>query len=127
MSELTLTVPATPESLHVLRVVVTGVAARLDWPFDSLEEFRLAVDEASARLVAIPALVLELRIRPGEDGVEVVISSDADERDWPPTGHESTLNWRVLGALVDEVAFERFEGRPAIRLLKRASRAETRS
>lgn len=128
MSELRLTVPAQPESLHVLRVVVTGVGARLDWSFDSLDEFSLAVDEASARLVAgAPALVLELVIRPGDDAVEVVISSDADGRDWPPEGHQSTLNWQVLNALVDEVAFDRFDDRPGIRLLKRVARRESGS
>lgn len=122
MSEVTVTVPARPEFVHVLRSVVATVAARADLTYDEIDDLRLAVDEACAQLLTIPAPAetLALHLTPIEDGgLVVVVTTDADHPSWPPAGAERTLTWQVLSALADEARFEDVEGHPALRLTKR--------
>jgi serine/threonine-protein kinase RsbW len=122
LSEVTVTVPAKHEFVHVLRSVVATVAARADLTYDEIDDLRLAVDEACAQLLAVPAIAmtLVLKLSPLDaGGLLVVVSTDADHPSWPPPGAERTLTWQVLAALADEARFEEVEGHPALRLTKR--------
>jgi serine/threonine-protein kinase RsbW len=114
-------VPARAEFVHVLRSVTAAVAARLPLSLDDVDDLRLAVDEACARLLALPGepstFRLDLRTLP--DQFEMVAAVDASTPTWPPTGFEDTLAWRVLGALAENVRFELWNGAPAIRIVKR--------
>lgn len=124
MADVTVSVPARPDFIHVLRSVVGAVAARADFTFDAIDDLRLAVDEASAQLLSFnsPATSLTLRISlTHEGGIELVASTDADLASavWPPDGAERTLTWQVLSALADEAHFERAGTGPALRIRKR--------
>jgi serine/threonine-protein kinase RsbW len=128
MTEVTVSVPARPDFIHVLRSVIAAIAARADFSFDSIDDMRLAVDEASAQLLSFsaPATMLTRRVTLTEDGgLEVVASTDADISSavWPPEGAERTLTWQVLSALADEARFERLDSGPALRLWKRREAA----
>lgn len=131
MADVTVSVPARPDFIHVLRSVIAAVAARADFTYDSIDDLRLAVDEASAQLLAFesPATTLTLRISSTEGGgdLDVVVSTDADvgTAAWPPEGAERTLTWQVLSALADEARFERLDSGPALRLRKRREAAST--
>jgi serine/threonine-protein kinase RsbW len=118
--EISVTVPARPEFLHVVRSVAASVAARLDLGYDDIEDLRIAVDEACAQLLVDggPATQLTLNITPSGGGVEVVVCTDGDIRDWPPEGFEESLIWQVLSGLTEAPSFERYEGKPAMRLMK---------
>jgi anti-sigma regulatory factor (Ser/Thr protein kinase) len=115
-------VPAREDFVPVLRTVTTAVTGRASLPFDDIADVRLLVDEASAHVLAVDdgqtSLALELRAR--RDGVEALVWSDGRARTWPPEDLESSLGWRVLSALADEVEFVRHDGGPAIRIRKRA-------
>jgi serine/threonine-protein kinase RsbW len=117
-----LTVPARPEFVHVLRSVTAAVASRVPLSLDDVDDLRLAVDEACARLLALhgEAKSIRLDLRSLTDRFEVVVAVDAPALSWPPTGFEETLAWRVLGALAQSVRFELWNGAPAIRIVKRA-------
>ena len=126
MSEVTVKVPAQPDFVHVLRSVVATVAARADLTFDEIDDLRLAVDEACAQLLALPATTLTIRLSPSDDGgLVVVVTTDADVRVWPPAGAERTLTWQVLAALADDARFEQVDGKPALRLTKNRQPATT--
>ena len=131
MADVTVSVPARPDFIHVLRSVVAAVAARADFTFDAIDDLRLAVDEACAQLLsfAAPASNLTLRITSTDQGggLEVVASTDADiaTAAWPPDGAERTLTWQVLSALADEARFERLATGPALRMRKRREKAST--
>jgi len=130
MADVTVSVPAKPEFVHVLRSVVASVAARASFTFDEIDDLRLAVDEACAQLLAFPppATTLELRIAFGDAGtIEVVASTDADAGAaiWPPEGAERTLTWQVLSALADEARFESAGARPGLRIIKHRETAPT--
>ena len=122
--EITVTVPARPDFLHVVRSVMASVAARLDLGYDDIEDLRIAVDEACAQLLSDggPSSELNLIITPSGDRIEVIVCTDGDVRDWPPPGIEDRLIWQVLNALTDRPSFERYQGNPAMRLVKKVAR-----
>lgn len=119
-SEITVIVPPRPEFAHVLRAVVASVAARLDLPYDAIEELRILVDEAMAQLVGVraPASFWRLRVIPSPTSVEVTVCTDAEVETWPPERAERSLGWQVLSGLADEAAFERWDGLAAVRMRK---------
>jgi serine/threonine-protein kinase RsbW len=99
--------------------VVASVAARLDFPYDAIEDLRIAVDEACAQLLAVgraAARTLRLRITPSPEGMDLVASTDARAA-WPP-GAERTLAWQVIAALADRADFDTEDGGPALRMTK---------
>ena len=55
-----LTVPADGGYLGVLRTATAGLAARLHFALDEIEDLRIAVDEACAMLLAIASRGAEL-------------------------------------------------------------------
>lgn len=114
------TIPAKPEFVHILRSVTASVAARLDFPFDVIEDLRLAVDEACAQLLAIrpPASSLDISISTTGQTIEIVASADSQPRQWPPPGAQDGLAWKVLGVLIDEVKFETSDNGPSLILKK---------
>ena len=57
-----LTVPADGGYLGVLRTATAGLAARLQFALDEIEDLRIAVDEACAMLLAIATRDAELRV-----------------------------------------------------------------
>lgn len=113
--------PARAEYLHVLRAVGSSVAARAPLPYDAVDDLRLAVDEASAMLLAIraPATTITLEVETLPDRLEIVVRSDVDVVGWPAPGMERTVGWTVLSALVDGVRTEAQPGGAALRLVKR--------
>lgn len=124
-SDVVVSVPARPDFVHVLRSVTASVAARINLPYDDIDDLRLAVDEASAQLlvVASEGSALTLRIIPTEDFLELVVAINATRVDWPPPEAEESLAWRLMSALADEARFERSDHGPALRLTKRIPRS----
>ena len=118
---ITVSVPPQAGSVQVLRAVTASVAARMNMPFDGIEDLRLAVDEACAWLLGPPreATSMTLRLRPKDDRLEAVVSIDAAGRAWPPPDLEQSLSWKVLSALVDTVSLDTEASGPSIRLIKR--------
>lgn len=105
----------------MFRTVVAAVAARLDFPYDALDDLRMVVDEASAALLAIrsPAERLSLSLTPGDGKLEILVRSDASAESWPGPDVERSLTWKVLEALTDETRFETTPEGPAVRAIRR--------
>lgn len=117
--DLTVTVPARPEYVQVLRAVVAGVAARLDFQYDAIEDLKIAVDEACAQLLPLAPSSLTMRVREGERAVEATVSAEVEAVTWPPDGAERSLAWQVLRGLTDEARWEGTGSAPALHLVKR--------
>ena len=71
-----LTVPADGGYLGVLRTATAGLAARLHFALDEIEDLRIAVDEACAMLLAVATRDAELECRFGvtEDALTVEVT-----------------------------------------------------
>lgn len=114
--DITVTLPAQSEFVHVLRSVVASIASRLDFSVDAIEDLRLIVDEACGQLLAMPgATKLTLRVLPSNGTLELLVSTDGNYS-WPPRG-QNALAWEILSALSDSSQFDQRDG-PTIRLSK---------
>ncbi|MFY1633900.1 ATP-binding protein [Solwaraspora sp. WMMB335] len=116
-----LTVPADGGYLSVLRTATAGLAARLQFALDEIEDLRIAVDEACAILLAVAArgADLECRFSVTEDAltVEVTVSTVRGAK-LPP---EPSFAWQVLRALTTSTTAAIDGGQASIKLLNRRS------
>jgi serine/threonine-protein kinase RsbW len=114
-----LVVPADGSYLAVLRTATAGLAARLQFTLDEIEDLRIAVDEACAMLLAVSApssdLTCEFEVTPAALTIEVGVPVQGTAA---LPGNQS-FSWQVLTALAGEVAADTTPGRAAIRLTKR--------
>ena len=94
--------PAEGAYLSVLRTATAGLAARLDFTLDEIEDLRIAVDEACAMLLpqAIPGTNLECAFDLGAEDMTITVSVVAAE---PRTPARDTFAWTVLSALAGTV------------------------
>ena len=94
--------PADGAYLSVLRTATAGLAARLDFTLDDIEDMRIAVDEACAMLLsqAIPGSSLECSFTLSPDDMTITVAVPSlNPR--PPSG--DTFAWTVLSALAGAV------------------------
>jgi serine/threonine-protein kinase RsbW len=94
--------PAEGAYLSVLRTATAGLAARLDFTLDEIEDLRIAVDEACAMLLsqAIPGTNLECDFELGAESMTITVSVVAAQ---PRTPARDTFAWTVLSALAGDV------------------------
>jgi serine/threonine-protein kinase RsbW len=118
-----LTVPADGTYLAVLRTATAGLAARLHFALDEIEDLRIAVDEACAMLLAVAARDTELdcRFAVSEDALTVQVAVSTVPGALLPA--ESSFAWKVLTALATEASADVADGRATIRLLTRRADA----
>ncbi len=94
--------PADGAYLSVLRTATAGLAARLDFTLDEIEDLRIAVDEACALLLRQPVAdsPLTCLFNLTKDGMEVTVSA-ATINGQPPA--RDNFAWTVLTALAGDV------------------------
>lgn len=114
--EVRLEVPASPEFLRLARVTATGLASRLGFSFDDVEDLRLAIDELCFTLIGAKGTDgnVELLYRVLDGSLEIVgtligASASPQLSEWSD---------QILRALVDEHEV-RAGDRAGFRLLKR--------
>jgi serine/threonine-protein kinase RsbW len=111
--------PADGAYLSVLRTATAGLAARLDFTLDEIEDLRIAVDEACAMLLnqAVRGGHLTCQFELGEDSLLIEVSAPTHGSALPA---RDTFAWRVLSALTGTVeAGVDHAGQVYIRLHKR--------
>jgi serine/threonine-protein kinase RsbW len=116
-------VPADGSYLAVLRTATAGLAARLQFTLDEIEDLRIAVDEACAMLLALlarstadhPVLTCQFEVTDAALSISVAVPVNGDAG--LPGGQ--SFSWQVLTALAGEVSAETSNGKAAIKLVKR--------
>ena len=100
--QVTIRMPAEGAYLSVLRTATAGLAARLDFTLDEIEDLRIAVDEACGMLLAqaVPGADLECDFTLGEDRMSIAVSTLAAH---PRPPARDTFAWTVLSALAGNV------------------------
>ena len=95
---VTIEMPAEGAYLSVLRTATAGLAARLDFTLDEIEDLRIAVDEACGMLLgqAAGGATLECDFTLGEDQISIAVSARSQQ---PRTPARDTFAWTVLSAL----------------------------
>ena len=123
MDVVRLSIPRDEPYNGVARLVVGGLAARLSFSYEHLEDIKLALDSflANEAYAAGPTLTIEIRVR--EDGIELRAGPVADalrtdlERDVPES--EGVGLGRLLSTLADGVGVESENGSSWLRFEKR--------
>jgi serine/threonine-protein kinase RsbW len=113
--------PAAGAYLSVLRTATAGLAARLDFTLDEIEDLRIAVDEACAMLLsqALPGADLECQFALESDSMRVSVSVLTQDGQEPS---RDTFAWTVLSALAGDVSSNAgVDNRVTITLNKRRS------
>jgi serine/threonine-protein kinase RsbW len=118
-----LTVPALTGYLGVVRTATAGLAARLSFTLDEIEDLRIAVDEACVMLLSLPGpqppavATLTCLFRVHQDTLAVTVSAQVDDLAALPA--DQSFAWQVLTAHATEVTGRAQHGQAAIDLLKR--------
>jgi serine/threonine-protein kinase RsbW len=99
---VTVRLPADSAYLSVLRTATAGLAARLDFNLDEIEDLRIAVDEACAMLLAqaVPGTDLTCEFELTDDAMSVAVSVLTVDGRRP--SHD-TFAWTVLSSLAGDV------------------------
>ena len=100
--QVTVCMPAEGAYLSVLRTATAGLAARLDFTLDEIEDLRIAVDEACAMLLsqAVPGTSLDCTFTLGRDQMTIAVSV-LSQAARPPSS--DSFAWTVLSALAGSV------------------------
>lgn len=100
--DVELRIPADSSYLSVLRTATAGLAARLDFTLDDIEDLRIAVDEACAMVLpqARPDSDLTCSFDLGATRLTVAVTAECDT---PRPPDRTGFAWTVLAALTSEV------------------------
>ena len=114
-----LVVPADGSYLAVLRTATAGLAARLQFTLDEIEDLRIAVDEACAILLAVAPAQTEVtsEFSVTDEALSIEVSVPVKGKAELPSGN--SFSWQVLTALAGEVSARSDGERATIRLTKR--------
>ncbi len=99
---VTVRLPADSAYLSVLRTATAGLAARLDFNLDEIEDLRIAIDEACAMLLAqaVPGTDLTCEFELTGDAMSIGVSVLTVDGQLPS---RDTFAWTVLSSLAGDV------------------------
>lgn len=117
--EVRLAVPAQPEFLRLARVTAAGLASRLGFSYDEVEDLRLAIDELCFGLTGSHGRDGTVAVHYLLDGDRLVIEGYGQFVTPQRSVQLSELSEVILHALVDEHTLEDTEDGPRFRLVKR--------
>jgi len=103
--DVALRIPADSAYLSVLRTATAGLAARLDFTLDDIEDLRIAVDEACAMVLpqARQDSDLTCSFELAETRLTVAVTAECDA---PCPPDKDGFAWTVLAALTSDVQAE---------------------
>ena len=122
VGDVRLVVPAAPEYLRLVRLTAAGLASRLGFTFDEVEDLRIAVDELCFQLLgevngdggSIEPRTMDLVYSAGDDSITIT-GRTGMSGDVPAP---SDLSEQILDALVDEHEVSGGDGMITFRLRK---------
>jgi serine/threonine-protein kinase RsbW len=109
-ADVELRLPADSAYVSVLRTTTAGLAARLDFPIDDIEDLRIAVGEASAMVLPesdeAGDLLCRFFMSPGELTVTVAVTSSHAV----PAPDYDSFAWQVLTTMATSAAADSGDG-----------------
>ena len=119
-AEVELRLPAVSAYASVLRTTTAGLAARLDFTIDDIEDLRIAVGEAHATVLEHADdggdLVCTFRLAPGEMVIDLTAPTSTDvvpDRD--------SFAWQVLSTLATSAEIDVADGRVSVSMTMHSS------
>lgn len=116
---VSLSVPADPESISIVRSVVASVASKLEVTYDAVDDLRIAAAEA-ATLVLATGSGGRLRVDLSPGGSELTMRVWRDGAAEPATDIDrGGLAWRVIEGLTDGAEVGEVDGSVSVELTVR--------
>src|SRR4051812_12193760 len=123
-ADVELRLPADSAFVSVLRTTTAGLAARLDFPIDDIEDLRIAVGEASAMVLPEASTSSDLTcrffMRPAALTVSVTVTVDSDV-----TPDYDSFAWQVLTTLATSASADTEDSTFTISLTMESGHPET--
>jgi len=125
-ADVELRLPADNAYASVLRTTTAGLAARLDFPIDDIEDLRIAVGEASAMVLgqAMPGTDLLCRFYQGDGELTIGITGTVDTISGVVGPDKDSFAWQVLTTLATDATAEAVDSTFSITLTMVSSRQE---
>ncbi|MCX8053021.1 MAG: ATP-binding protein [Armatimonadetes bacterium] len=127
-AQVELIIPCRPEFVGVARLVMLGVASRMRFSYDEVEDIRLAVGEACTTSVewaernrrSDSTIVLRSEITPDKLTVDIIdtAGSRKDEADSSDDQDKEDLGALLITLLVDEIKIEPGPDGTRVRMVK---------
>jgi serine/threonine-protein kinase RsbW len=119
--DVELRLPADGAYVAILRTATAGLAARIDFTLDDIEDLRIAVDEACAMVLpqAVPGSTLDCAFWLDPASITVAVSAECDS---PRQPSRDGFAWTVLSALASSVSADTDGDRLTISLTRKAGR-----
>lgn len=111
-----LAMPAMPEYVRLARLTAAGLATRLGFSYDDVEDLRIAVDELCYLLVGSDGRPGSITLTYGVADDELVVEGEGAAGGKPEFAE---LSEQILAALVDEYEVVRSDGRVTFRMVRR--------
>lgn len=122
MDTVSLSIPASPAYLQVVRLIAAGLGTRIGFTIDDIEDLKIAVDELSAYLTGAQGREGDLEILFDLDDDRLAISGIGHLKPGQKVRTELTeLSRMILQTVVDEAALDMRDGSPTFRLAKTRS------
>ena len=119
MEKVSIRIPANPAYLNVVRLVASGLASRLKFTIDEIEDLKIAVDEMSAYLTGTNGRdgTMEISFVIDDDRIEIQGSGDFAPGQKVRTDL-TDFSRVILETVVDEASLEQADGNPVFSLVK---------
>lgn len=122
METVSINIPASPMYLQVVRLVAAGLATRLEFTIDEIEDLKIAVDEMSAYFTGANGRLgtIEVRFNVGDDRLEItgVGRFEAGEKVRTDLTEFSRM---ILETVADSASLRQLDGTPTFNLTKSKS------
>ena len=119
-ADVELRLPADSAYASVLRTTTAGLAARLDFTMEDIEDLRMAVGEANAMVLEHADeggdLIATFHLAPGRLVVEIAVDAATN-----PVPDLDSFAWQVLTTLATSADFESTKGRFVIKMTMTSS------
>jgi len=123
-AEVRLSIPASPEFLRLARLAAAGLASRMGFTYDEVEDLRIAIDELCFSLVGNTGRPGMIALRYWMHDDALIVEGVGQFEDGMGTSPAlSPLSQQILTAVVDEHELTIGKDGPEFRLLKRHNAA----
>ena len=119
MEHVSITIPASPQYVQVVRLVASGLASRLGFTIDDIEDLKIAVDEMAAYMTGTHGRDGTLQIRFSISGRQLEIDGTGAFQPGDKIRTDLTdFSKRILHTVVDSATLQAVDGKPRFNLVK---------
>jgi serine/threonine-protein kinase RsbW len=119
LDTILVSIPAAPAYIQVVRLISSGLATRLKFTIDEIEDLKIAVDELCAYLTGSQGRdgVLELEFKVGENSLEISGSGTFTSGEKTRT-QLTEFSRMILETVADSASLGQENGTPTFNLVK---------